>query len=186
MDEGWEWDPDEIIDADFTGDPQLDQFGYQSPRRRGENLTGFTPGPNRDWLAQVKRDRQARQRPRELQQRRQGRAKLRRESPLSGQTPSDPGSQRRPGSGSAEQPQPGPVELNSTVQPGQHGAYFEVRTKRVWWLPWRKRKVWQQISTWQAGPPPAGATVVTVADVAALPGRVHTIGRVSGTGGVEY
>jgi len=36
------------------------------------------------------------------------------------------------------------------------------------------------------GGPPAGATVMTVDDVAALPGRVHTIGRVSGTGAVEY
>jgi hypothetical protein len=71
-------------------------------------------------------------------------------------------------------------------QPGQHGAYFEVRTKRVWWAPWRRKRVWQQISTWHPGPPPAGATVVTVPDVASLPGRVHTIGRVSGTGAVEY
>jgi hypothetical protein len=70
--------------------------------------------------------------------------------------------------------------------PGQHGAYFEVRTTRVWWAPWRRKRVWQQISTWHPGPPPAAATVVTVPDVAALPGRVHTIGRVSGTGAVEY
>ena len=65
-------------------------------------------------------------------------------------------------------------------------AYFEVRTKRVWWALWRKRKVWTQVSSWHMGGPPAGATVMTVDDVAALPGRVHTIGRVSGTGAVEY
>jgi hypothetical protein len=33
MDEDWDWDPDPIVDLDVTGDPQLDQFGYQSPRR---------------------------------------------------------------------------------------------------------------------------------------------------------
>ena len=65
-------------------------------------------------------------------------------------------------------------------------AYFEVRTKRLWWAPWRKRKVWTQVSSWHMNGPPAGAEIVTVDDVAALPGRVHTIGRVSGTGGVEY
>src|SRR6516162_846496 len=45
-------------------------------------------------------------------------------------------------------------------------AYFEVRTKRVWWAPWRKRKVWTQVSGWHMGGPPAGATVMTVDDVA--------------------
>lgn len=54
------------------------------------------------------------------------------------------------------------------------------------WVPWRKRYVWQQISTWQMGQPPAGAEVVTVTNVAQLPGRVRAIGRVSGTGAVEY
>jgi hypothetical protein len=36
------------------------------------------------------------------------------------------------------------------------------------------------------GGPPTGAEVVTVGDVGELPGRVHTIGRVNGTGAVEY
>jgi len=79
-----------------------------------------------------------------------------------------------------------PAPVSQGPLPGQHGAYFEVRTKRVWWAPWRKRKVWTQASSWHMGGPPAGATVMTVDDVAALPGRVHTIGRVSGTGAVEY
>jgi hypothetical protein len=58
--------------------------------------------------------------------------------------------------------------------PGQQGAFFERRVVRRWWAPWTKRAVWQQISAWQMGGPPVGATVVTVPDVAALPGRVHT------------
>jgi hypothetical protein len=33
MDE--DWDRDQIVDLDVTGDPQLDQFGYQSPRAPG-------------------------------------------------------------------------------------------------------------------------------------------------------
>jgi hypothetical protein len=78
-----------------------------------------------------------------------------------------------------------PVPQSQAPQPGQHGAYFEVRTVRCWWAPWRRKQVWQQVSTWHVGQPPAGATVVTVTDVAALPGQVHTIGHVSGTG-VEY
>ena len=68
----------------------------------------------------------------------------------------------------------------------QHGAYLEVRTVRPWYAPWRKKRVWRQISAWQVGPPPAGATVVTVPDVAALPGTVHTIGAVGESGAVEY
>ena len=49
-----DWYHDEIVnlDADVTGDPQLDQFGYQSPRR------DFSPPPSEpfDYLAQFKRD----------------------------------------------------------------------------------------------------------------------------------
>lgn len=40
MDEDWDWEPDQIVDLDVTGDPQLDQFGYQSPR---------TPGPRPEF-----------------------------------------------------------------------------------------------------------------------------------------
>jgi hypothetical protein len=74
------------------------------------------------------------------------------------------------------------------LQPGQRGAYFERRTKRVWWAPWRRKQVWQQISAWQNTTPPrgAGVDVVTVGDVSELPGKVHTIGTVSQTGAVEW
>jgi hypothetical protein len=45
MDGDWDWDRVEIADLDgcgeATGDPALDQLGYNSPRRRGQNLTGF-------------------------------------------------------------------------------------------------------------------------------------------------
>ncbi|MGA8254708.1 MAG: hypothetical protein WB989_29885 [Mycobacterium sp.] len=43
-------------DCDVTGDPVLDQFGYQSPRRDFSQ-----PVEKRDWLAQAKRDRAHRQ-----------------------------------------------------------------------------------------------------------------------------
>lgn len=81
-----------------------------------------------------------------------------------------------------------PVEVDHPAAPlpGQHGAHFTVRTYRPWWAPWSVRRVWTQVSTWQYGLPPEGASVVTVADVAQLPGKVHTIGRVSETGAVEW
>jgi hypothetical protein len=73
--------------------------------------------------------------------------------------------------------QPAPVEpagglvaATNPPQLGQLGAYFEVRTLRRWWALWTKKRVWQQVSSWQMGQPPAGAQVVTVADVAALAG----------------
>jgi hypothetical protein len=59
LDEDWDgWDHSEVVDLDVTGDPQLDQFGYQSPRRN------FSPPPSQsfDWLAQAKADYEARQR----------------------------------------------------------------------------------------------------------------------------
>jgi hypothetical protein len=61
MDDEWDWDRDEIVDLEITGDPQLDQFGYQSPRR------GFTPPPSQsfDYLAQYRRDREQRERRRQ-------------------------------------------------------------------------------------------------------------------------
>jgi hypothetical protein len=57
MDDEWDWDRDEIVDLEITGDPQLDQFGYQSPRR------DFTPPPSQsfDYLAQYRRDREQRE-----------------------------------------------------------------------------------------------------------------------------
>jgi hypothetical protein len=43
-------------DGDFTGDPVLDQQGYQSPTDKG-NRTGFRPGERVDWLGQGDADR---------------------------------------------------------------------------------------------------------------------------------
>jgi len=61
-----EWDDlrGEIVDLDVTGDSQLDVYGYQSPRTPGPR-SGFKAGPERDWLAQSKRDRQQREARRE-------------------------------------------------------------------------------------------------------------------------
>ncbi|MGO9508057.1 MAG: hypothetical protein ACLPXZ_12185 [Mycobacterium sp.] len=72
MDE-WDWDRDDVVDLDgceATGDPQLDVFGYNSPRRRGENLTGFTSTDGsreraRDEAAAAKRRAEREQRRRE-------------------------------------------------------------------------------------------------------------------------
>ena len=73
-----EWDDlrGEIVDLDVTGDSQLDVYGYQSPRTPGPQ-PGFKAMPQRDWLAQSKRDqgkrdqgkrdRQARERRREAE-----------------------------------------------------------------------------------------------------------------------
>jgi hypothetical protein len=72
MDDELDWDCEPVdLDGDYaTGDPQIDQLGYNSPLRRGENLTGFTDngGELRARLrAQSERDRAAReQRRREL------------------------------------------------------------------------------------------------------------------------
>jgi hypothetical protein len=64
MVEDWDWGRDEIVDLDVTGDPQLNQFGYQSPR-----LTFRTPPPERAWLAQAERERQQRERRRDQRRR---------------------------------------------------------------------------------------------------------------------
>lgn len=68
----------------------------------------------------------------------------------------------------------------------QHGAHFEVRTKRAWFAPWRRQKVWTQVGPWVVGQPPSSGEVVTVGDVSELPGRVTTIGEVGPTGAVLY
>ena len=73
-----------------------------------------------------------------------------------------------------------------TVEPGQHGAFFEVRVVRAWYAPWRKRRIWQQIGAWHMGLPPTSGEVVTVGSVDQLPGRVKTIGSVNQTGAVLY
>lgn len=80
MDADWERDSDEIVDPEVTGDPQLDQFGYQSPR--GGNRTEFRPGTQVDWLAQAKRDRQRRAARRD-RQRQAEKARRQRELPPS-------------------------------------------------------------------------------------------------------
>jgi hypothetical protein len=169
MDEDWDWDSDHIVDLDVTGDPQLDQFGYQSPRR------DFSPppAPEFDYLAQFHADQ----------------AKIEadnaRRAAKKAQSPPRP----RGGNEGWSSPLPTPPPLMPqpvyALMP-QHGADFEVRTVRPWYAPWRKNRVWRQISAWQVGPPPAGATVVTVPDVAALPGTVRTIGAVGESGAVEY
>jgi len=72
-------------------------------------------------------------------------------------------------------------------QPGQYGAYFEVRTVRVWWAPWRRRRIWQQVSAWTPGLPPAsGVEVITVSDPSDVDGKVRTIGTVTPGGAVVY
>ena len=62
FDDEWDWDGDPVdLDAcDVTGDPQLDVFGYQSPRTPGPR-TGFKASSQRDWLAQSRRDRAERE-----------------------------------------------------------------------------------------------------------------------------
>ena len=51
--------------CEATGDPQLDVYGYQSPRRRGQNLTGFTSTRRRLVLARADEMRAQRQAKRE-------------------------------------------------------------------------------------------------------------------------
>jgi hypothetical protein len=62
MDDEWDDLHDgEVVDLDgceATGDPQLDQFGYNSPRRRGQNLTGFTSNDG-EWVARSRARRAA-------------------------------------------------------------------------------------------------------------------------------
>jgi hypothetical protein len=178
LDGGW---------CDATGNPAEDIAGYESPSRRGQNLSGFTSSGG-DWLARADEMRAQRQARREAQRQRQRQRKAaRRPEPeqRSAHAGVSPWASTTPARSQPVPVQPAVADPPQS-QPGQHGAYFEVRTTRVWWAPWRRRQHWQQVSAWTHGQPPAGATVVTVPDVAALPGRVHTIGRVSGTGAVEY
>jgi hypothetical protein len=100
MDEDWDWDPDHIVDPDVTGDPQLDQFGYQSPRHVPRTWA-HPPASQRDWLAQSRRDYAERQRKRDRRQRQREEARRRRESPPShnGIVPFPPGMNYQPGIG---------------------------------------------------------------------------------------
>ncbi|MGO9692952.1 MAG: hypothetical protein ACLPYO_03860 [Mycobacterium sp.] len=63
IDDEMDLDRDDIVDldgCDVTGDPALDQFGYNSPSRRGQNLTGFTSSGG-DYLAASREGRARRQ-----------------------------------------------------------------------------------------------------------------------------
>jgi hypothetical protein len=83
MDDEFEWDhDDEIVDLDgceATGDPQLDVLGYQSPSRRGQNLTGFTSSAG-DWLARADAQRAERRQRRAAVAQNIAEAKQRREA----------------------------------------------------------------------------------------------------------
>jgi hypothetical protein len=178
--------------CDATGDPQVDVSGYQSPSRRGQNLSGFTPSRDHraaDALAQSKRDREQRQ------QRR--RAAVEANKAETRERVAQRGARGR-GGGQVVTARPDPAEAAqekadeiarrslTELQPGQHGAYFERRTYRPWYAPWKKVTRWQQISAWQHTTPPTTGEIATVGDVSELPGRVRTIGKVGPTGAVEW
>jgi hypothetical protein len=178
----WDGEPHDLDGyGDVTGDPQLDVYGYNSPTRRGQNLSGFT---SHDAEVVARWDARREQRA-AARQRAARRDEMRRRNAL----PPEPNKGEGRGvvaPAPAPRPSAGPLRPAAGPLPGQHGAYFERRVVRRWWAPWTKRTTWQQISAWHHGQPPAGTEVVTVADVAQLPGRVHTIGGVSGMGAVEY
>jgi hypothetical protein len=173
--------------CDATGDPQVDVSGYQSPSRRGQNLTGFTPSRDHraaDALAQSKRDREQRQ-----QRRRAAVEANKRET-------RERGARGRGGGQVTARPVPAePVQAKrdeivrrsmTELQEGQHGAFFERRTYRPWYAPWLKKTRWQQISAWMATTPPrSGTEIVTVGSLDELR-RVRTIGKVGPTGAVEW
>jgi hypothetical protein len=181
-----QWDRSEIVDLDVTGDPQLDQQCYQSPRRD----MGPPPAEPFDWLAQ----HEANQAQIEADNaRRQAERERRRAAVRDNLDETRRRIAERHGGPAMLPPQPAsmlppqPASMLQPVQPvSQHGAYFEVRSVRVWWAPWRKRQVWTQVSAWRVGGPPKGVDVVTVPDVSVLPGTVTTIGTVSETGAVEW
>jgi hypothetical protein len=199
MDDEYDYDRDAIVDLDggagVTGNPALDVDGYQSPGRRGQNLTGFSPHPDNrvtEALAQSKRDREAR-----AQRRRAAVEADRTQRGARGRVggPARPAVGKRnlaDGKHSAEAAQDRADEIArrslTELQPGQHGAFFEKRLVRRWYWPWRKVTRWQQISAWMhTTPPTSGTEVVTVGSVDELPGQVHTIGTVDPqTGAVEY
>jgi hypothetical protein len=103
MDEDWDRDPDHIVNLDVTGDPQLDQFGYQSPRNMPRTWAHPPSHQIVPWPPEMGYQ--------------PGMGPLR-PGPLTSPAPDEQQSQ-------------GPL-------PGQRGAYFEVRTRRVWCAPWRK------------------------------------------------
>ena len=200
---------------DVTGNPALDVDGYQSPRRTG-NLTGFKSSQI-DGLAQAKADRAKREARREADRQvdrlaeklaaqlkavEQNKAETRARVAQRRQSPSPTVTAQRVSRGREITPAtspPVPVEpvqdsaaeiarrSLTELQPGQHGAYFEKRTYRPWYAPWKKVTRWQQISAWQnTTPPTSGTEVVTVGDVSELPGKAHTIAAYSPDKPVVY
>jgi hypothetical protein len=200
--------------CEATGDPALDQMGYQSPRRTG-NLTGFKSSQI-DWLAQAKADRAKREARREAdrqtdrlaeklaaqlkaveQNKAETRQRVEQRKEVGRRQQSSPTpAPARPKTTGSDHPAQGPnhpareeiMRRSLTeLQPGQHGAYFERRVVRRWWAPWTKRVVWQQVSAWaNTTPPRSGTEVVTVGSLDELSGKVHTIGTVGPGGTVEW
>ncbi|HWX98630.1 MAG TPA: hypothetical protein VNY55_01760 [Mycobacterium sp.] len=156
----WDWDRDEIVDLDaceMTGDPQLDVYGYQSPKRRGG--TGFTASPHRDWLAQAKADRaQREQRRREaveanLAETRRRLAERnivgdRPQSKAPGIVPFEPGSSYQPGVGPVRQPDLAPHVADAIAQgmPGRDLGWWRVDVDAY------GRAVWQRVDAPGDGP----------------------------------
>jgi hypothetical protein len=151
-------------DFDVTGDPVLDQDFYQSPRRQSAAPWRPQRNPTLEKAARERAERRARRQA----------TRLAPTSPVRPAKPVEP-----------VQPPARPVPVAAQTAP-QHGAWFEVRTRRVWYAPWRTRKVWTQVGPWVVGDPPRTGEVVTVHDVSALPGRVTTLGTVGPTGAVVY
>lgn len=196
MDDEWEDIDGEPADldggwCDVTGNPALDVDGYSSPRRTG-NLTGFKSSQI-DWFALAKADRAKREARRAADRQTDRLAEKLAAQLKAVQQDNARGRETTP---ATSPPVPvGPVPQNAAeiarrslteLQPGQHGAYFEKRTYRPWYAPWKKVTRWQQISTWQNSTPPSGTEVLTVGELSELPGKVRTIGKVSDTGAVEY
>jgi hypothetical protein len=195
VDHEWDWDRDEIVDldggaCDVTGNPVEDITGYQSPLRRGQNLTGFTSTQG-DWFSRTDEMREERQRRRAAMQANLDATRQRREQRRhQAQQVRKNSAGVSPQAATAAPPQPAPVEPTSAdrreSQPGQHGAYFELRVTRPWYAPWRKRTTWTQVSAWTHGHVPTAGEVVTVSDLSEVPGKVHSFGTVDATGRVLY
>jgi len=97
------------LDGDYaTGDPALDQTGYQSPRRRGQNLTGFTHTPPDMSWRETQRQEAAQRRERRRRAVAQNVEEARRRTAQRGQSQPivtfGPGSGYRPGVGLVRQP----------------------------------------------------------------------------------
>jgi hypothetical protein len=161
MDDDSDWDREEIVDLDggceATGDPQLDVYGYQSPKQRGG--TGFTASPHRDWLAQAKADRaQREQRRREaveanLAETRRRLAERnivadRPQSKAPGIVPFEPGSSYQPGVGPVRQPDLAPHVADAIAQgmPGRDLGWWRVDVDAY------GRAVWQRVDAPGNGP----------------------------------